>query len=318
MNGHKGARTTAWSRAEIVRRVEDEGQPIPVVAAAFGLSGTTVRKWLRRFRAEGTAGLIDRTSRPATLRAKTSKEVVAVVVARRRERQSGRQIAQTLGLSTTTVSRILRRAKLSRWKELEPVIPVMRDEKAAPGELLHFDTKKLGRFSRIGHRVTGDWTKRSGGRGVGWEALHVAIDDHARVAHVQLLTDERTDGAVQMLRETVGWYREHGIRVQAILTDNGACYRSGRFRAACAELGVKHKRTRPYTPRTNGKAERLIQTTLREWAYAKPYDTSEERAAALPGWVEPDNTERPHHGIGGVTPMSRLEPFRNNLLQDNT
>jgi len=318
MNVHKGARTTAWSRAVIVRRVCDEGQPVRLVAAAFGLSETTVYNWVRRFDAEGEAGLRDRTSRPARLRAQTPQETIDAVVARRRERQSGRQLAQEFQLSTATVSRILRPAKLSRWKDLEPVIPVVRYEKDEPGELIHFDTKKLGRFSRAGHRVTGDWTKRSGGRGVGWEALHVAIDDHARVAHVQLLADERTDCAVQMLRETVGWYEEQGIRVRAIMTDNGACYRALAFRDACAELGIKHKRTRPYTPRTNGKAERLIQTTLREWAYAKRYDTSEDRAAALPGWVATYNTERPHHGIGGVTPMSRLAPFRNNLLQDNS
>jgi transposase InsO family protein len=317
MNVHKGARTTALSRAVIVQRVCDEGQPVRVVAA-FGLSGTTVRKWVRRFQTEGVAGLNDRTARPQTLRATTPQETIDEVVVRRRQRQSGCQIAQAVQLSTATVSRILRRAKLSRMKDLEPVIPVVRYEKEEPGVLLHFDTKKLGRFSRAGHRITGDWTNRSSFRGLGWEALHVAIDDHARVAHVQLLADERTPSAVQMLRETVGWYQEQGIRVRSIMTDNGACYRARVFRDACAELGVKHVRTRPYTPRTNGKAERLIQTTLREWAYARPYDSSEERAAALPDWVAAYNTIRPHHGIGGVTPMSRLDPFRNNLLKDNT
>jgi transposase InsO family protein len=216
------------------------------------------------------------------------------------------------------VSRILRRAKLSWMKDLEPVIPVVRTEKEEPDALLHFETKQRGRFSCVGHRITSDWTKRSSFRGLGGEAQHLAIDDHARVAHVQLLADERTSSAVQMLRETVGWYEEQGIRVRAIMTDNGAGYRARVVRDACAELGETHVRTRPDLLRPNGKAERLIQTTLREWAYARPYDTSEERAAALPDWVAADNTERPHHGIGGVTPMSRLGPFRNNLLKDDT
>jgi transposase InsO family protein len=318
MNVHKGARTTPWSRALMVQRVREEGQSVKQVAMAFGISETTVRKWLHRADAPvlpGADPFADRSSRPHHVRKPTATETVAAIEAGRRERQSGKQLAVTHGCSRATVSRYLRRAGLSRAKDLEPVLPANRYELPEPGALIHFDTKKLGRFDQSGHRITGDRTRQS--RGIGWEAVHVAIDDHSRVARVQVLPDERSDAAVQMLRDTVGWYRAQGIGVTAIMTDNGSCYRSHAFRVACVELGVQHRRTRPYTPRTNGKAERFIQTALREWAYAEAYDTSDERAKALPRWVESYNTTRPHTGIGGIPPMDRIDHFHNNLLQLN-
>ncbi|MGC4105258.1 MAG: IS481 family transposase [Thermomicrobiales bacterium] len=318
MNVHKGARTTPWSRALMVQRVREEGQSVTQVAAAFGVSETTVRKWLHRADEPVLSGVdpfADRSSRPHQVRNPTATETVRAIEAGRRDHQSGKQLAVAHGCSRSTVSRYLRRAHLSRAKDLEPVLPPNRYELPEPGALIHFDTKKLGRFDQSGHRITGDRTRQS--RGIGWEAVHVAIDDHSRVAQVRVLADERSDAAVQMLRDTVGWYREQGIAVTAIMTDNGSCYRSHAFRAACAALGVQHRRTRPYTPRTNGKAERFIQTALREWAYATTYDTSDDRAKALSGWVETYNTTRPHTGIGGIPPMDRIAGFRNNLLQLN-
>lgn len=320
MNSHKGARTTPWSRGLIVRRVREEGQSVRQVADAFGISGTTVRKWLTRadeLVAPGVDPLANRSSRPQTLRAPTSSETVVAIEAGRWARQTGKQVAATYGRSPATVSRILRRAGISRARDLEPVLPPNRYELPEPGALIHFDTKKLGRFPRIGHRITGDRTGQSNARGIGWEAVHVAIDDHSRVAHLQVLADERSEAAVQMLRDTIGWYRERGIAVTAIMTDNGSCYRSHAFRAACADLGVAHRRTRPSTPRTNGKAERLIQTALREWAYATAYATSDHRAEALPAWVESYNSTRPHTGIGGVPPMQRFTTFQNNVLKSH-
>ncbi|MGC4193238.1 MAG: IS481 family transposase [Thermomicrobiales bacterium] len=319
MNVHTGARTTPWSRALIVQRVREEGQSVNQVAAAFGISETTVRKWLHRADAPVLPGidpLADRSSRPHQVRNPIAPEQVAAIEAGRRERQSGKQLAVTHGCSRSTVSRYLRRAGLSRARDLEPIMPPNRFELPEPGALIHFDTKKLGRFDQSGHRITGDRTRQS--RGIGWEAVHVAIDDHSRVAQVQVLADERSDAAVQMLQDTVGWYREQGIAVIAIMTDNGSWYRSHAFRAACVELGVQHRRMRPYTPRTNGKAERFIQTALREWAYATAYETADDRAKALSGWVESYNTTRPHTGIGGVPPMDRISAFHNNLLQLNT
>lgn len=318
MNHHKGARTTSWSRGLIVRRVREEGQSVRYVAATFGISETTVRKWLRRAEevvAPGVDALADRSSRPKTLRSPTPTATVAAIEAGRRAHQTGKHLAATHGCSRTTVSRILRRAGISRAKDLEPVLLPNRYELPEPGALIHFDTKKLGRFQRVGHRITGDRTGQSNARGTGWEAVHVAIDDYSRVAHLQVLADERSEAAVQMLRQTIAWYRERGIVVAAIMTDNGSCYRSHAFRSACTDLGVAHRRTRPYTPRTNGKAERLIQTALREWAYATAYETSDHRADALPGWVASYNSTRPHSGIGGIPPMQRVTTFLNNVLK---
>jgi transposase InsO family protein len=318
MNLHRNARTTPASRAELVRRVLSEGQTPKAVATAFGVEIKTVNKWVARFVAEGPAGLADRSSRPKRLRDPTPPETVERIIALRRQRFTGQQIAQQTSVSPATVSRILRAAKLSRAKDLEPAAPVVRYERQTPGELIHLDIKKLGRFEQVGHRITGDRTGQSNNRGVGWEYVHVAIDDASRVAFSQVMKDETAMSAVPFLRATVAYYVSLGVRVSRVMTDNGACYKSFAFRDACAELGLRHIRTKPYTPKTNGKAERFIQTALREWAYAQAYPTSARRAAELPVWLHRYNWHRPHGGIKLQTPISRLGLDRDNLLRLHT
>ncbi len=314
MNVHKNARTTVRSRAELVRRVLEEGQPVKTVALAFGVDVKTVYKWVERFEAAGPKGLEDRSSRPRRLREPTPAETVERIIALRRERRTGEQIARETGVSASTVSRILREAKLSRAKDLEPAAPVVRYEREHPGELIHLDIKKLGRFEAEGHRVTGD--RQAGrSRGAGWEFVHVCIDDASRLAFSQILPDEKKESAVAFLLAAVAYYASLGVTVARVMTDNGSCYRSHAFRKACAELGLKHIRTKPYTPKTNGKAERFIQTALREWAYACAYPSSDRRAAELPIWLHRYNWHRPHGGIKSQTPISRLGLDRDNLLR---
>ena len=314
MNVHKNARTTVRGRAELVRRVLEEGQAVTAVAAAFGVDVKTVYKWVERFQAEGPKGLEDRSSRPRRLRDPTPAEAVERIIALRRERRTGEQIAREVGVSASTVSRILREAKLSRAKDLEPAWPVVRYERELPGELIHLDIKKLGRFEAEGHRVTGD--RQAGrSRGAGWEFVHVCIDDASRIAFSQILPDEKKESAVAFLRAAIAYYLSLGVVVARVMTDNGSCYRSRAFRKVCAGLGLKHIRTRPYTPKTNGKAERFIQTALREWAYANAYPTSDHRAAELPLWLHRYNWHRPHGGIKSHTPISRLGLDRDNLLK---
>jgi len=315
MNLHRNARTTPVSRAELVRRVLGEGQSPTAVAKAFGVEIKTVNKWVARFVAEGPAGLADRSSRPKRLRDPTPPETVERIIALRRQRFTGQQIAQQTGVSPATVSRILRAAKLSRAKDLEPAAPVVRYERQTPGELIHLDIKKLGRFEQVGHRITGDRTSQSNNRGVGWEYVHVAIDDASRLAFSQVMTDETARSAVPFLRAAIAYYASLGVTVARVMTDNGACYKSFAFRDACAELGLRHIRTKPYTPKTNGKAERFIQTALREWAYAQAYPTSDRRAAELPFWLHRYNWHRPHGGIKSQTPISRLGLDQDNLLR---
>jgi transposase InsO family protein len=317
MNVHKNARTTARSRAEVVRRVLEEGQAVKAVAAAFGVDVKTVYKWVERFEAEGPKGLEDRSSRPRRLRSPTPVEVVERIIALRRERRTGEQIAREVGVSASTVSRILREAKLSRAKDLEPAAPVIRYEREKPGEMIHLDIKKLGRFEAEGHRVTKDrQTGRS--RGAGWEFVHVCIDDHSRLAFSQIHPDEKKESATAFLKAAVAYYASLGVTVARVMTDNGSCYRSHAFRKACADLGLKHIRTKPYTPKTNGKAERFIQTALREWAYAQAYPTSDRRATELPFWLHRYNWHRPHGGLKSHTPISRLGLDRDNLLRLHT
>jgi transposase InsO family protein len=314
MNLHRNARTTPASRAEMVRRVLDEGQAPGVVGKAFGVELKTVRKWVARFEAEGLGGLEDRSSRPHRLREPTPPGTVERIIALRRERLPGKQIAAETGVSRSTVSRILRAVRLSRAKDLDPPAPIVRYERKAAGEMIHIDIKKLGRFDKPGHRVTGDKTGQTKGR-VGWEFVHVCIDDHSRVAFSQIHPDETAQSAVPHLRAAVAYYASLGVAVSRVMTDNGACYKSYAFRDACAELGLKHIRTKPYTPKTNGKAERFIQTSLREWAYAKAYPTSDHRAAELPAWLHRYNWHRPHGGIGSKTPISRLDLAEDNLMR---
>jgi transposase InsO family protein len=309
---HKNARLTPKGRGEVVRRVL-AGERVSLVAAAFSTTPKTVSKWVERFLKEGLEGLRDRSSRPHRLHRPTPAETVERVIALRRQRFTGRQIAKETGLSRATVSRLLRAVRLSRIRDLEPAEPVKRYEYDKPGGLIHIDIKKLGRFDRVGHRITGDKTGQK--HGAGWEFVHVCIDDASRVAFSQVMPDERKDSAVPFLKAAVAYYRSLGVTVARVMTDNGACYKSDAFRQACKDLGLKHIRTRPYTPKTNGKAERFIQTALREWAYARAYPTSDHRAAELPDWLHRYNWHRPHGGIKSQTPISRLGFTEDNLLR---
>jgi len=311
---HKNARLTPHSRAELVRRVVDLGQSPKAVATAFGLCPKTVRKWVARWRAEGEAGLTDRSSRPHRLRRPTPEAVAARVGELRRQRWTGKAIAAELGVSPATVSRILRRLGLSRLGALAPAEPVRRYERERPGELIHLDIKKLGRFEAVGHRITGD--RRQGeSRGAGWEFVHVCIDDASRVAFSRILPNERKESATAFLEAAVGYYRSLGVEVARVMTDNGSCYRAKAFRELCRDLGLRHIRTRPYTPKTNGKAERFIQTALREWAYAQAYPSSDRRAAELPIWLHRYNWHRPHGSLKSKPPISRLGLSEDNLLR---
>ncbi len=315
MNVHKNARLTPHGRADLVCRVLKHGQTPKAVATAFGVCPKTVRKWLARFQAEGPDGLRDRSSRPRNLRQPTPAAVVKRIEMLRRDRRTGQQIAAELGVSTATVSRVLRRLGLNSLKALEPAEPIRRYERDNPGELLHIDIKKLGRFERPGHRVTGDRTAHSSSRGVGWEYVHVCIDDASRVAFVQILPDEKKHSAVAFLNAAVAYYQSLAISVERVMTDNGSCYKSHDFRDACKDLGLKHIRTRPYTPKTNGKAERFIQTALREWAYARAYPNSDQRGVELLLWLHRYNWHRSHGSLKYMTPISRLRLTEDNLLR---
>ena len=242
------------------------------------------------------------------------------IVALRRQRLTGKHIASVVAVSPATVSRVLARAGLSRLKDLEPAEPVRRYQHDEPGDMIHIDIKKLGRFDRIGHRITGDRTGQSNGRtsrkgGAGWEFVHVCIDDASRIAFSQILPDEKKESAVAFLNAAIAYYASLGVTISRVMTDNGGCYKSRAFRAACKARGLKHIRTRPYTPKTNGKAERFIQTALREWAYARAYTTSDRRAAELPVWLHRYNWHRPHGSLKSKTPISRLGLSEDNLLR---
>ena len=245
----------------------------------------------------------------------TDQAVAERIVALRRQRLTGKHIANEVGVSPATVSRVLKRAGLSRLKDIEPAEPVRRYEREHPGEMIHIDIKKLGRFERVGHRITGDRTGQSSSRGFGWEFVHVCIDDASRIAFSQILPDERKESAVAFLKAAVAYYASLGVTIARVMTDNGACYRSKAFARACRELGLRHIRTRPYTPKTNGKAERFIQTALREWAYAIAYPTSNHRAQELPIWLHRYNWHRPHGSLKSKTPISRLALTEDNLLR---
>jgi transposase InsO family protein len=323
MNIHKNARLTPHSRAELVRRVVVERQAPKAVARAFGVCAKTVCKWVNRFVTQGQVGLHDRSSRPHRLRRPTPHAIVDQVASLRRLRHTGKQIAVELAISSATVSRILRRLGLNKLKALEPAEPVRRYEREHPGELIHIDIKKLGRFESIGHRITGDRTRQSSRRGTrqgkgwgaGWEFVHVCIDDASRIAFSQILANEKKKSAVAFLRAALAYYKGLGIKVERVMTDNGPCYKSFAFRNACKKLGLKHIRTKPYTPKTNGKAERFIQTALREWAYAQAYPTSDHRGAELPIWLHRYNWHRPHASLKAKTPISRLGLAEDNLLR---
>lgn len=314
MNMHQNARLTPHGRERIVRQVAS-GQTAKAVAEAAGVCARTVRKWVERYRREGPAGLRDRSSRPHRLRKPTPQPVVEQVEALRRSRRTGQQIAAESGISPATVSRILKRLGLNRIDALEPAAPVRRYERDKPGEMIHIDIKKLGRFNKVGHRITGDRKGQSSSRGVGWEFVHVAIDDHSRIAFAKIMGSERKRSATAFLKAAIAYYESLGIKVERVMTDNGACYKAFAFRRLCKRLGLRHIRTKPYTPKTNGKAERFIQTSLREWAYAQAYRNSQQRKAELPVWLHRYNWHRPHAGIGGTSPISRLGLPEDNLLR---
>jgi transposase InsO family protein len=313
MNTHKNARLTFARRMQLVRSILDLGVEPANAAAEQGVSVPTARKWLGRFLAEGEVGLADRSSRPRrSPRSISSAQALLIVELRRRLLVQAR-IAKTVGVSVATVSRVLKRAGISKLSDLMPAEPIVRYEHAHPGDLLHIDTKKLGRIERLGHRITGD--PRDNTNGAGWEFLFVAVDDHARIGFTDMYPDEGRSNAVQFLENTVAYFRSLGVRPQRLLTDNGPAFRSKDFAAACERLQVKHRFTRAYRPQTNGKAERFIQSALREWAYGIPYNHSSERTAMLERWIHHYNWHRPHQGIGGHAPVSRLARSRNNLLQ---
>jgi len=315
MNVHKNAPLTPKGREAMVRSVVQGGLTQAAAAELFNTSPKTVAKWVRRFRAEGVAGLRDRSSRPHSSPSQTPPATCKAVEALRRQRHTGKQIAIEVKVSPATVSRILRRLGLNRMRDLEPAEPERRYERESPGEIIHIDIKKLGRFARVGHRITGDPSGPNRNRGAGWDFVHVCIDDHSRVAFSEIKPDETADSAVPFLKAAVAYYKSLGVIVTRVMTDNGSCYQSFAFRDACRDLGIKHIRTKPYTPRTNGKAERFIQTALREWAYAKAYPTSDHRAEELPIWLHRYNWHRPHGSLKAQTPISRLSLTEDNLLR---
>jgi transposase InsO family protein len=322
MNIHKNARLTPHGRELIVRQVAS-GQTAKAAARAAGVCPRTVRKWGARYKTEGIEGLRDRSSRPHRLYRPTPAAIVEQVEALRRQRWTGKQIAAEVGVSPATVSRILKRLGLNRIAALEPAEPVRRYEREHPGDLIHIDIKKLGRFDQVGHRITGDRRGQSSRRGrrqgkswgAGWEFVHDCIDDASRLAFSQILPDEKKESAVAFLHAALAYYRSLGVTVARVMTDNGSCYKSFDFRDACRDLGLRHIRTKPYTPKTNGKAERFIQTALREWAYAQAYPTSDRRAEEMPIWLHRYNWHRPHGSLKSKPPISRLALSEDNLLR---
>ena len=312
MKLHSNAKLTPKGRLALAQAVKEGRLTLNAAAAAFKVSERTARKWVQRFEAEGPAGLQDRSSRPMHLRAATPPKVVRRIEQLRRERMTGARIAELTGVSTATVSRVLRRLGLSRLSSLDPEEPARRYEHPAAGDMLHLDTKKLGRIAKPGHRVTADRTVRS--RGAGWEMVFVAVDDHSRVAYAELAPDETVSSAIAFLRAAVRYYAGLGIGIRRVMTDNGPAFVSRAFVQALRELGLRHVRTRPYTPRTNGKAERFIHSALREWAYAFVYRHSSERADMLGHWLHHYNWHRPHSALNDAPPVTRLAFEADDLL----
>lgn len=312
MNIHKNARLSLARRIEMVQDMTLRGLSACAAAQAHGVSAPTARKWLSRYLAVGEAGLLDASSRPNCSPRSIEPAKALAIVELRHKRLTQARIAAALHVSKSTVGRVLARAGLSRLADLQPAEPVVRYEHGAPGDMLHIDTKKLGRIVRPSHRVTGN--RRDSVDGAGWEMLFVAIDDHARIAFTDLHTDEKSANAVQFLRNAHAYYASLGVRIQRLLTDNGSAFRSRDFAQACQALGIKHRFTRPYRPQTNGKAERFIQTSLREWAYARSYESSAQRAQHLMPWLHHYNWHRPHASLGYNPPISRAPLSLNNVL----
>jgi len=311
MKLHSNARTCPRSRQLLVDRVDGQGWTVRQAAAAAGVSARTGSKWLARFRAEGLAGLEDRSSAARHVPGRTTEERVAAIAALRRLRMTAAEIGECLTMPVSTVSAVLTRIGLGRRSRLEPPEPPNRYQREQPGELLHIDVKRLGRIIAAGHRVTGDRRGQAKGK-AGWEYVHVCVDDATRLSYVEVLDDERGPTAVGFLRRALGFYRRHGVTVDRVMTDNGSAYRSVVHALACRTLGVRHLRTRPYRPRTNGKAERFIRTMLDGWAYAAIYASSAQRTAALASWLEFYNHRRPHGSLAHQPPIRRLTALMNN------
>jgi transposase InsO family protein len=313
MNVHKHARMTVHGRYLMVRRVGQEGWRVGEAARAAGVSPRTAYKWLARYRAGGMAALHDRSSSPRRCPRRLPAARVAQIERLRRLRWSGPRIARALAMPASTVGAVLRRLGLGRLAALEPKAPARRYERARPGELIHIDTKKLGRIDGPGHRITGDRARRS--RGIGWEHLHVAIDDCSRLAYTEILADERGETCAGFLDRATRWFAARGVPVERVMTDNAFAYtNSHAFKAALAAIGARHITTKPYRPRTNGKAERFIQTALREWLYARAYHSSRQRIDDMPAWLHWYNHHRPHTALNALTPAKRL----NNLLGNDS
>jgi transposase InsO family protein len=316
MDYHHHARLTIVRREELAKKVLGGRLSLKEAMAEFKLSRPTAAKWVRRYREHGVAGLKDRSSRPHRCPRSTPEERIVEIERLRRQRWTGVRIAQATGLSRATVSRVLRRLKLNRIRDLEPQRPANRYEHVAPGDLLHLDIKRLVRIQRPSHRVTGD--RRDGVKGIGAEFLHVAIDDHTRLAFTAMYPDQTERSSTHFLTEAVAWFGQFGIGIRRVLTDNGPCYKAHNFVRTCAQLGLKHRRTQPYTPRTNGKAERFIKTAINEWAYAFTFQNSADRTASLPAWTHLYNWHRPHASLNQLPPISRLRLDDNNLLTHHT
>jgi len=313
MKLHANAKLTPSARLLLCRRIEDQGRSAAEAAEAAGVSERTARKWLARYRAEGVGGLSDRSSRPHRIPRRTAPERARAVVALRRARMTAEEIAACLAMPQRTASRICARAGLGRLRSVDPAEPANRYETPRPGQLVHIDVKKLGRIERLGHRVTG--TRAGQRKGAGWERVHVAIDGATRMAYVEVLADEKKETCCGFLERAVAWFAARGIAVERILTDNGSAYRSHRHRETCTRLGIRHRRTRAYRPRTNGKAERFIKTLTERWAYGAIYGSSTERTAALSSWLRFYNHLRPHSSLDRQTPAARLEwLLGNNVL----
>ena len=305
MRVHPNAKTTPKGRALIMQRLEKDGWSVRETADAFGVSTRTVYKWRARYRQAGAAGLLDRTCRAHRLPHRTPPAREQAIVTLRRARWTGPAIARRLGVARSTVGAVLQRVGLNRLSALTPSMPARRYERAHPGELLHVDIKPLARIVRIGHRIHGD--RRTRVKGAGTEYVHVCIDDASRVAYVERLATLAQHDAVGFVERAVTWFAAHGVQAQRVMTDNGSAYVSLAFARMCGRLGLRHLRTRPYTPRTNGKAERFIQTLLREWAYRRAYPTSHQRHRALAPYVRYYNRRRPHSALHDRPPLSRLQ-----------
>jgi transposase InsO family protein len=315
MEVHANAPLSPIGRRRVVDRVIVEGWSVAAAAEAAGVTERTVYRWLARFRADGQAGLVDRRSVPGQIPHKTPADRVTAICRLRQSRLTAVEISEQLQMPLSTVSAVLKREGLGKCSRLEPPEPVNRYERAAPGELIHIDIKKLGRIvGGPGKRFTGRrerWPAKTDAAGVrrkavGWEYLHVAIDDYSRLAYAEMLDNEQASTAIGFLRRAVAFFAGHNITVERVMTDNGPAYISGAHRIVCSQLGIRHLRTRPYRPRTNGKAERLIQTMLRRWAYYRPYNSSAERTAALGPWLDHYNFTRPHGSLSKRPPGSRL------------